>query len=366
MVIDTETLIVGGGLSGLAIARELQRLNRSYLLVEARHKIGGRILTLSAGRGNERANFDLGPSWFWPGQNRIEGLIGDLDLTAFDQFSNGLLVYENEQGNIQHGAGYAAMQGSLRLRGGMSVLVDALARDIPEHLISLNSRVLAVKKEGESMLSSVDNVDGNAQKIIRSKNVVLALPPRLAATYIDLSDVMSRVNIELMAEIPTWMASHAKVVAVYERPFWREGGFSGDALSRRGPLMEIHDASPYESGPYGLFGFVGVPAEARIDASKLRNACVQQLVHLFGPQAAEPTDLIMKDWAQDSFTAAPLDRRPLMHHPAYGLPRVLSSLCDGHLILGSTETATQFGGYLEGALEAAERCVNELVGRKPL
>jgi len=55
-----------------------------------------------------------------------------------------------------------------------------------------------------------------------------------------------------------------------------------------------------------------------------------------------------------------------MHHPAYGLPKVLSSLCDGHLILASTETATYFGGYLEGALEAAERCVNELLALKTL
>jgi monoamine oxidase len=113
-----------------------------------------------------------------------------------------------------------------------------------------------------------------------------------------------------MEAIPTWMASHAKVVAIYERPFWREAGFSGDAMSRHGPLMEIHDASPHESGPYGLFGFVGVPAEARIDANRLRIACVQQLARLFGPQAGEPIELILKDWAQDGFTASPLDRNP--------------------------------------------------------
>ena len=363
-VIDIETLIVGGGLSGLAIARELQRMKRSYLLVEARHKIGGRILTQSGGRGNDIARFDLGPSWFWPGQNRIENLIGDLGLAAFEQFSEGLLIYENEQGYVQHGAGYASMQGSLRLRGGLSILVDALARDIPDHLITLNNRVVAVKRDGDAMLSSVDHVGGKAQKIIRSKNVVLALPPRLVAEDIDLGEVVPRAKIELMAAIPTWMAGHAKLIAVYERPFWREEGFSGDAMSRRGPLMEIHDASPDKGGPYALFGFVGVPAEARNDASKLRNACVQQLARLFGPKAGEPIDLILKDWAQDIFTAAPLDRTPLMHHPAYGLPKALSSLCDGRLILASTETATQFGGYLEGALEAAERCVNELIGRK--
>ncbi len=38
------------------------------------------------------------------------------------------------------------------------------------------------------------------------------------------------------------MAGHAKVVALYERPFWREQGLSGDAISHCGTLAEIHDA----------------------------------------------------------------------------------------------------------------------------
>ena len=358
---DVETLIVGGGLSGLAIARELQRLKRPCQIVEARQRIGGRILTQCVGLGAKTAAFDLGPSWFWPGQERIEALISELGLVVFEQYSDGVLVYENEQGRVQHGEGYASMRGSLRVRGGLSRLVDALARDIPEPSIRLNYRVSAVRREGDLMLSCVVHAGSETEFIIRSQKVVLALPPRLAASTIDLAEVVPRAKLEMMAAIPTWMAGHAKVVAVYERPFWRERGLSGDAMSRRGPLMEIHDASPSEGGPYALFGFVGVSAQDRIDERALRHACVQQLARLFGPQAGEPIDLILKDWAQDVLTAAPLDRKPLTHHPAYGLPKSLSSLCDGRLILGSTETASQFGGYLEGALEAAERCIGELL-----
>ena len=132
-------------------------------------------------------------------------------------------------------------------------------------------------------------------------------------------------------------------------------------MSRRGPLMEIHDTSPESGGPFALFGFVGVPATSRTDAVALRDACQHQLARLFGPQAAQPIELIQKDWAQDTFTAGPSDQIPLYHHRDYGLPRALSSLCDGRLLLGSTETASQFGGYLEGALEAAERCVGEIL-----
>ena len=97
---DIETLIIGGGLSGLAIARGLQRLKKPYQLVEARQRIGGRILTQSVGLGYKTSAFDLGPSWFWPGQERIESLIGELGLAAFEQYSDGVLVYENEHGRV--------------------------------------------------------------------------------------------------------------------------------------------------------------------------------------------------------------------------------------------------------------------------
>ena len=360
---DIETLIVGGGLSGLAIARELQRQNNPFHIVEARSQIGGRILSQYVSLGDKIAAFDLGPTWFWPGQERIETLIGELGLETFEQYSNGLLVYEDERGQVLHGEGYASMKGSLRMRGGLSVLVDALARDIPDDAIWLDHRVSAVRTDGDLMLSCVVHAGGGPELIIRSQCVILALPPRLAAANIDLGAVVPRTKLEMLSAIPTWMAGHAKVVAVYERPFWRESGFSGDAMSRHGPLMEIHDASPYEGGPYALFGFVGVPAQARTDERALRNACLQQLRRLFGPQAGEPIDLLLKDWAQDVLTAAPLDRAPLNHHPAYGLPKVLFPLCDGRLLLGSTETAPQSGGYLEGALEAAARCVGELLSR---
>jgi monoamine oxidase len=358
---DTETLIIGGGLSGLAIARELQRRDRSFKLVEARHQLGGRIRTQSVTVDGKTAGFDLGPAWFWPGQERIERLIGALGLVAFEQYASGKLVYEDERGEVQTGRGYASMLGSLRMRGGLSVLIDALARTIPDHTVRLGHRVTEIEPTAGGMATRIVHSGGDQQMAIRSRRVVLAVPPRLAVANINLAKAVPQAGLEIMASISTWMASHAKIVAVYERPFWREAGLSGDAQSRRGPLTEVHDASPCEGGPYALFGFVGVPAKSRTDALALRHASQQQLGRLFGPQAAQPIDLILKDWARDEFTAAPRDQAPLSHHPEYGLPEALSCLCDGRLLLASTETASQFGGYLEGALEAAERCVGQIL-----
>ncbi|MFT7578928.1 MAG: monoamine oxidase, partial [Myxococcota bacterium] len=76
--------------------------------------------------------------------------------------------------------------------------------------------------------------------------------------------------------------------------------------------------------------------------------------------AGNPLRLVVKDWALEPETATELDQTPPRGHPAYGLPPRLQNLCDGKLLLGSTEVGTQHGGFLEGALEAAERCLRQL------
>ena len=72
------------------------------------------------------------------------------------------------------------------------------------------------------------------------------------------------------------MAGHAKFFAVYDSPFWRNNGLCGTAVSRKGPMAEIHDATPAAENQFVLFGFVGLnPAkrasmgEARITDSSL-------------------------------------------------------------------------------------------------
>ena len=91
-----KTLIVGGGLSGLALAEALKAQGRDYVLVEARQRFGGRILT----ENFDDAYFDLGPAWFWSGQSRICGLIDRFNLLKFKQHTEGHLTQENDMGQV--------------------------------------------------------------------------------------------------------------------------------------------------------------------------------------------------------------------------------------------------------------------------
>lgn len=353
----TDIAIIGGGLSGLALARHLARDGCDFQLFEARNRFGGRIHSLQHGG----AAFDLGPSWFWPGQHRIAALTKALGLERFDQYAEGAVSYESETGEVFRNAGFASMQGSWRLQSGMTGLITGLAEHLPPERLHLGHEVQAITQQGEIQFRSGQRW--------QARKVILALPPRLAAE-VSFTPRLSPEQIKALQEIPTWMAGHAKFVALYETPFWREAGLSGDAMSRSGPLAEIHDASAPDliaghgtqtSAPAALFGFLGTSAELRQgQEAQLTKAALSQLARIFGPQAAHPIKTVLQDWATESHTATPHDQTPPRAHPAFGLPASLNAIWGGRLSLCGTEVAPEMGGYLEGALAAAEQSADDL------
>ncbi|WP_044025457.1 flavin monoamine oxidase family protein [Roseobacter litoralis] len=343
-----DVVIVGGGIAGLYLADQLHQAGRDYLLVESRDRLGGRVLSETV----NGAAYDLGPAWFWAGQPRIAGLISRFELPVFEQYAQGEFRFEDAQGRIQQGRGAASMQGSFRIDGGMGTLCTALAGQIDPSRILLNTEVRQLSRSDGDILIGCE-----AGAEIQARSVVLAIPPRVAA-FLDFSPTLPTAATKTMAAIPTWMASQAKAVILYDAPFWRDMGLSGDAMSHKGPMVEIHDASTATGSGAALFGFIGVPPDRR-DQQVLKSAIVDQLIRLFGSQAASANAVLIKDWAADTNTATQADHAPMTTHPLYGLPPALAGLWDGRLIFGGTEVAATFGGYLEGALEAADAALVE-------
>ena len=350
---ETETLIVGAGLSGIHTAATLHAMGRSFTLIEARSRLGGRILSHTI----DNTNFDLGPAWFWPGQPQMDQLIDEYALITFPQQSEGIALYEDESGRIQR-MNESPMEGAYRIEGGMSAIISALAEHIPATRIQINTAVTNLRKTNAGIETTI-RCDGHTQTI-RSQRVILALPPRLVAA-LTFEPAITPAQIATLQEIPTWMAGHAKFLAFYDTPFWRTAGCSGEAFSQRGPLTEIHDASPNSGGPYALFGFVGTPPQQRTAlGEKLVEDILEQLQGLFGAAARHPTTYHIQDWAQDSYTATARDLPPLNYHPSYGYFSEAFELWGGALLLSGTETAEQYGGFIEGALDASVRTIRKL------
>ena len=362
---NTDVLIIGAGLSGVYTAYLLRRSGVDFILAEARDRLGGRILstvTDSAIRSEYQPAVDMGPSWFWPDQSRISGLVRHLSLESqvYPQSSRGNSVMEYPDGTLQQGFGSASMAGSLRLAGGMQTLVSTLANDIPPSRIRLRSRISHIHRDS-SGLHSTAQCDGEDCTLV-SQRIVLALPPRIVADTIEFSPGFAADFTDKLRTVPTWMAGQAKFAAYYKDAFWRMRGLSGDAMSQLGPMVEIHDASPVEGGPYALFGFVGVgPAQRMGKASQIERACIEQIARLFGPAGLQPLGVAFKDWAFDNLTATELDISQTRGHPVPGV--LEDSEWNSKLLWAGSETSVVGGhcnGYLEGALESAERVAGYL------
>ncbi len=278
-----DAVIIGGGLGGLRAAKFLADAGRSFVLLEARSRLGGRILSLPAGPGGGASRFDLGPAWFWPGiQPRMRRLVAELGLQPLPQHDQGFALVEHSATVAPRRVAPCRQEpASVRLAGGMASLSDALAARLDPGRILTGHRVVRIGRCEAGVLVEARTAPGG-RAAYAAGAVILALPPRLAATSIEFVPPWPDRAQDGLLAVPTWMAGQAKLVAVYDRPFWREAGLSGAARSLAGPLAETHDASA-PGGPAALFGFVGLSARQRaLLSGTVPSLATAQLVRLFG------------------------------------------------------------------------------------
>lgn len=320
------------------------------LVLEARDRVGGRLQSVAADEGH----LDLGATWFWPGESRVTDLCLELDLALHRQYLAGDALYEIP-GRVERMDGNPLDVPSYRFSGGAASLAEALASTLDGAELRLSSAVTSIRGEGgrlrvETRSTTDGRGDGDLHEI-RAEQVVLALPPALAVASIAFAPALPPPVTELATRTPVWMGAMAKVVAHYAAPFWRNRGLSGAALSHVGPLREIHDMSGPAGRPAALFGFA--PRHDTAPPVTKREA-VDQLVRLFGPEAAQAEAVRIQDWRHEPFTSPPgvgarSDTR------LFGAALLRTPHVGGRLHWASTETARVSPGHIEGAIAEGER-----------
>lgn len=358
-------VIAGAGPSGLYAASILNANGIECIVLEARNRIGGRVLSSGVEGRPDLGRYDLGPTWFWPEREPlITNLAEELQLQTMEQYTKGAFVFEQSESfpAEKHLFPEGAVEKSKRIIGGMDSLVKAIAATLAPEAVRLSSRVTKIhRSEDESLTVSVEYANGRHEDI-RAGAVILAVNPRMIVHHIRFSpELPSELHNSLLKK-PTWMGRQAKAIAIYETPFWRAEGLSGHGISRAEPLDEIHDASN-GTGSGALFGFFNMSPDKRqaLGEEQVLSLVVEQLTRMYGQAAAEPVALLYKDWAMDTKTTVPDDWTRLKDFPEYGVPDGADSWGE-KLQFASTETSEYQGGHLEGALRSAERAVGGVLG----
>jgi monoamine oxidase len=446
---EADLVIVGAGLAGLTAARTAVSAGSDVVVVEARDRVGGRVLNADVGGGKV---VEVGAQWIGPTQDRLAAVAAELGVATFPTYGQGqnvleyggrlrrysgtiprinpavLLDVERAQRRLNRLAGKVPldapweaphagrldaqtvatwMRRNLATKGGRALLelgVEAVWAVQPEDMSLLHalfyihsagslemlfdteggaqqdrfvggSQLVAIRMAeelGEDRLllgAPVRRVRHGADGVtveadgatVAAKAAILAIAPTLAGR-VAYDPPLPGFRDQLTQRMP--LGTVAKCMAVYDEPFWRREGLSGQGTSDTGPVKLTFDNSPPDGSPGVLLGFLeGRRARelGRLPAAERRTAVIDCFTRLFGPRAARPGDYLERLWAEEEWTRGCYGcHMPTGAWTSYG-PALREPI--GPLHWAGAEYATVWNGYMDGAVRSGEQVAREALER---
>ena len=237
------------------------------------------------------------------------------------------------------------------LRETMQGLAEKLAAGLGD-AVRLGEAVTGVEHGGGAI--TVRTTAGRYE----ARHVVLALPPTIAARVAFDPPLPAEVERALSA----WRSGKViKALLRYERPFWRDGGFSGSTFFLDPLGLYVCDASDDDDNP-ALVAFAGGSLAAKWHEAGREAAedfIVGKIAGALGAQALQPRDVTLRDWTNDrwsgggySDTIVDFGAKDAEDALRAGLPGVS---------FASSELSSSYPGYIEGAVVAGRAAAGRVM-----
>lgn len=341
-MVKTDILILGAGLTGLTLQYLLQKEGYQSILIEARNRIGGRILTIE----KEGLPIEMGATWLGKKHRHLFELLKEMNLGTFPQELGRQAIYEPiSTSPFQLVTLPENNEPSYRIKGGTATLINRLSDTINKETVILNQEVRSITNKETSI-----HTETNTQTF-ESNVVVSTIPPYLLKKSITFNPALPTTIAKLLSSTHTWMGESIKIGLTFDKPFWRESGTSGTVFSNVGPIPELYDHSNIENNRFALKGFLNGNyfSVTREDRKQL---VINQLKKYFGSRIEAFTEYHELVWAKEAYTYTPYEHHVLPHQNN-GHPLFQQSLFDGKFYIAGSETASAFSGYMDGAVRSA-------------
>ncbi len=239
-----------------------------------------------------------------------------------------------------------------RFVGGSQILSLKLAEQLGKR-IRLKQPVRLIRQTPKGVEVRTDKLT------ITAKHVIVTVPPALASS-IRYEPGLLAAHAQLHQRFP--QGSVIKVEAIYDRPFWRDEGLSGQMVALEGAVKISFDNSPPDGSPGVLVGFLeGRDARqaAQLSTAERKAVVLKCFAAAFGSAATNPKDYVEMDWSNEAWTrggysgfAPPgvlLDHGAALRTPV------------GRIHWAGGETSEYWFNSMDGAVRSGERAAAEVL-----
>jgi monoamine oxidase len=287
------------------------------------------------------------------GREMLQASLGDLFTSDLAEVSLlGALHLLNSNEGFEHLVNIKGGHQEARVVGGTQAILNRVHERLGD-AVRLSAPVHAVSQSGDGVKVR------SADVTVKARRAVVAVPVWLTER-IWWDPPLPRDRAQLIQRVPTgevW-----KFHFVYDSPWWREEGLSGQSLDTTSYVPVTLDACGPEPPPGVLFGVCGGRESrelAKLTPDARRELLVRELTARFGPKAGRLQNYIEQDWTAEGWSRGGMTT----HFP----PGVLTSLghalrpASGRVHWAGTETAVRFMGTFDGAIESGDRAADEIL-----
>ncbi len=240
-----------------------------------------------------------------------------------------------------------------RIVGGAQQISERIAAALAGDRIRLNAEVHAIRQSAHGVTVEASSASW------RARRAVVAVPLAIAGR-ITYDPPLPAARDQIHRRVS--MGSTVKVLATYERAFWRERGLSGEAVGTSGAIcVALDNTTPDGSVPCLVAFIAGRPARtfATMPAEPRRAQVLDELARLYGPEARTPIEYAEMDWGEERHSGGcPIANFAPGTLSVYG--HALRAPA-GRIHWAGTESARLCTGYMEGAVESGDRAAAEVL-----
>jgi monoamine oxidase len=289
-----------------------------------------------------RALLELGIEAVWAAQPEELSL---LDLLFYVHSAGSLEMMFDTEGGAQQD----------RFVGGSQRIAILMAQEFGRENLFLAAPARRIERADHGVTVHADGAT------VRARRAIVAVAPTLAGR-IAYDPPLPGYRDQLTQRMP--LGTVAKCMAIYDEPFWRAEGLSGQGTSDTGPVKVTYDNSPPGGSPGVMLGFLeGRHARelGRLRPEERRAAVIDCFARLFGPRAARPDAYVERLWADEEWTRGCYGcYMPTGTWTEYG-PALREPI--GPLHWAGAEYSTLWNGYMDGAVRSGEETARAALER---